>query len=100
MTSWKCRLTLVGSARAVADFCNSTGWSSTMAARYIDWLQLSPGRHVCQFVTDKAPVTQLQKISRRWTRLILLLDFEDEENRIKGLAKAKAGEIEHRKINY
>jgi hypothetical protein len=100
MRSWKCRLTLVGSARAVADFCNSQGWSRTMDAHHIDWLQLSPGRHVCEFETNLAPVTQLQMLSHRWARLTLLLDYEDERNRIKGVARAKRGQIEHRKINY
>jgi hypothetical protein len=100
MTLWKCRLTMVGSKGAVASFAGSSGWKMTLGARHIDWLQLSPGRHVCQFETEQPPVAQLQKISRRWARLTFLLDYEDEENRIKGLAKAKAGRIEHCEIGY
>jgi hypothetical protein len=57
-----------------------------MGARHIDWLQLSPGRHVCQFETKQPPLTQLQKISRRWATLTFLLDFENE-----GLGQSQSG---------
>ena len=100
MTLWKCRLVVVDSKGTVARFAASSGWKKSLGVCHIDWLELSPGRHVCQFETDKPPVTQSQKISRRWARLTLLLDYEDERNRIKGLAKARAGEVEHCEIFY
>ena len=40
------------------------------------------------------------KLSRRSALLTLLLDYEYEMHRIKGLAKAKAGEVEHYEISY
>jgi hypothetical protein len=100
MTLWKCRLTLVDSKRTVALFAGSSGWKKTLGACHIEWLELSPGRHVCQFETELQPVGQLRKVSRRWAHLTLLLDYEDEGNRIKDLAKAKAGQIEHCEISY
>jgi hypothetical protein len=100
MKLWKCRLTLIGSKRAVAGFAESSGWKRTLGARHIDWLQLSPGRHVCQFETNQAPVTPLQSISRQWAQLILLLVYENEGHRVEGLAKAKAGEVERCEIGY
>ena len=99
MTSWKCRLTLVGSERAVTAFSNSR-WERTLGARHIDWLQLSPGRHVCQFDMALPPVTQLEEVSRRWTKLTLLLDYEEEHQRLKGLAKARGGQAEHHWFRY
>jgi len=100
MTLWKCRMTLVGSKQVVAGFADVSGWDRTLGAAHIEWLQLSPGRHVCQFETKEPPVTQLQKLSRRWARLTFLLDYENERDRIKGLAKAKAGAVEHCEIGY
>lgn len=97
---WHCRLTLVGPARAVSAFVDSTGWSRTLGARHIEWLQLSPTRHVCEFSTQLPPVTQLEEVSRRWPTLTLLLDYEDEKARIKGLAKAKGGRVEHHWLRY
>ena len=82
MTLWNCRLTLVDSKQTVAGFAGSSGWIKTLGARHIEWLQLSPGRHVCQFETELPPVERLRKVSRRWARLTLLLDYEDETNRI------------------
>lgn len=99
MTHWNCRMTLVGSKRSVPSIGNTTAWEKIMAARYIDWLQLSP-EWVCQFETSTAPVAQLKKLSRRWKRITLLLDYEHETHRIKGLAKAKAGKVEHCEIGY
>jgi hypothetical protein len=93
-------LALIGSERTVISCAESSGWKRTLGADHIDWLQLSPGRHVCQFETKEPPVTQLQKLSRRWPTLTFLLDYENERNRIKGLAKAKAGEVEHCEIGY
>ena len=100
MKLWNCRLTLVGSKRTVASFAASSGWIKTLGARHIDWLQLCPGRHVCQFETECPPVGPLRRVSRTWSRLTLLLDYEEETGRTKGLAKAKDGQVEHCEIGY
>jgi hypothetical protein len=100
VTMWNCRLTVLDSKRKVALFAKNPGWKKTMNARHLDWLQLSPGRYVCLFDTELQPVERLRKLSRRWAQLTLLLDYEDEKNRIKGLAKAKAGQVEHCEIAY
>lgn len=100
MTLWKCRLTLVDFKGTAAMFTGNQGWIKTLGARHIEWLELAAERHVCQFETELPPVEQLRKVSCRWARLTLLLDYEDEGNRIKGLAKAKAGQVEHCEIAY
>jgi hypothetical protein len=93
-------MTVVGSKRNVSTFVNNSSWEKIMGARYIEWLQLSAGRHVCQFETSVAPVGRLQKLSARCPRLMLLLDHEHERYRIKGLAKASHGRLDHWEIGY
>jgi len=100
MRLWKCRLSLIDVKGTAAKYAENPRWIKDMGACHIEWLEFSPERHVCQFETELPPVERLRRVSRRWSRLTLLLDFEDETNRIKGLAKAKAGEVEHCEINY
>lgn len=100
MTAWKCRLTIIGPTKMVAAFGDDAAWQSTFAARHVEWMELSPTRHVCEFSTNLPPVTQLEKVSRSWLKLTLLLDYEDERSRVKGLAKAKGGAAEHHWFRY
>jgi hypothetical protein len=100
MTLWKCRLAVIDSKRTVSLFAGNSKWIKTIGGRHIEWLELSAQRHVCQFETELPPVERLQKVSRHWTGLTLLLDYDNEVSRIKGLAKAKAGQIEHCEIAY
>jgi len=100
MTMWKCRLTLVDLKGTASTFAGSRGWIKTLGARHFEWLELAAKRHVCQFETALPPVEGLRKVSRRWPQLTLLLDYEDETRRIKDLAKAKAGQVEHCEFAY
>ena len=93
------RLIVLGARSTVKRFIRSR-WEQTLGARYGDWLQNSPGRYVCQFDTEALLLEQLKKLSRQWPTLTFLLDYELERKRTKGLAKAKAGEIEHCDISY
>ena len=96
----ECRLTVIGSPRDVKSFQNSA-WAKILRLRYPEPLEFSPGRFVCQFETIKAPHwPRLCRLSRRWPGLVLLLDFEVAGQRIKGLAKVRAGELEHCEIGY
>jgi hypothetical protein len=100
MESWKCRLTLVDFKGSAAMFTGNRGWIKTLGARHIEWLELAAERHACQFETELPPVERLRRVSRRWPQLTLLLDYEDETHRIKGVAKAKAGHVEHCEFVY
>jgi len=93
------RLTVLGTKREIQRFQNSA-WERHLLARYLEPLELSPRRFVCQFETDPHDLKRLQSLSRRWPGLVLLLDFELTRRRIKGLAKARAGELEHCEIGY
>jgi len=101
MTLWRCRMTIVNSSRTAGLFAESSGWKRTLGAAHIEWLELAVHRDVCQFESDhENPVESLKRLSRRWPTLIFLLDYENERNRIRGLVKAKAGEVEHCEIGY
>ena len=93
------RLTVLGSKRDMQRFRNSP-WAKILRARHQDPLEFSPCRFVCQFETTGHHLQRLQILSRRWPGLVLLLDFELEHRRIKGLAKARAGDLEHCAIGY
>jgi len=90
------RLTVIGAKHEVQRFQNS-GWQKSLRIRYPEPLEFSPRRFVCQFDTESHDLRRLQRLSRRWPGLVLLLDFE--VGRIKGIAKAQAGELEHCEIS-
>ena len=71
-----------------------------MRARYYDPLELARCRFAGQFETVGHDLKRLQRLSRSHPGLVLLLDFELAKPRVKGLAKAKAGELEHCEISY
>lgn len=96
-TRCECRLTVLGSQRDVQSFQNSA-WEKTLRVRYPEPLEFGPRRFVCQFQTDGHDLKPLQRLSSRWHRLVLLLDFE--AHRLKGVARARAGELEHCEISY
>ena len=93
------RLTVIGSKREIQRFQNSA-WQKVLRIRYPEPLEFSPRRFVCQFETTAHDLKGLQHLSRRWPGVVLLLDFEIARRRIKGVAKARAGELEHCEIGY
>ena len=95
----ECRLTVIGAKHEVQRFQNSA-WQKTLCVRYPEPLEFSPRRFVCQFDTEDHDLRRLQRLSRRWPGLVLLLDFEIARHRIKGAAKAQVGELEHCEISY
>lgn len=91
------RLTVVGSQRDLPLFKNSS-WDASLQARYLELLESSPCRFVCQYETDTHHLKRLQSLSRRWPGLVFLLDYEFR--RSKGLAKAKGGKLEYAEVRY
>ena len=94
MTCCKNRLTVLGAKTRLRSFLKSR-WETALGAKHCELLENSPGRFSCQFETENPPFESLKSLSRRWPGLIFLLDHEDEEERIKGLAKAHAGRIDY-----
>ena len=93
------RLTVLGSKEHVQRFLKSK-WERRLSARYCEWMENFPRRVVCLFETDEPPLASLRKISRRRPHLVLLLDYEIERLRIKGLAKANKGKISTCQFEY
>ena len=99
MTCCKNRLTAIGAKTGLQSFLKSR-WETALGAKHCELLENSPGRFSCQFETENLPVESLKRLSWQSPRVTLLLDYEMEKTRIKGLAKAEAGKLEHYEIQY
>ena len=100
----ECRLTAIGTKRDVRRF-QASAWEKILRLRYPEPLEFSPCRFVCQFelVAPDCKALhwpRLSRLSRTHPGLVLLLDFDAFPERIKGLAKARAGKLEHCEIGY
>jgi hypothetical protein len=93
------RLLLVGPSRALCRFARSP-WPRRARARFLDPLEASSGRLAWQFETDQPPLRYLTIASRHWPALTFLLDYEIEREGIKGLARARRGELADCLIHY
>jgi hypothetical protein len=78
----------------------NSSWPAEITARFVEPLELSPGRFACQFETLITPLKQIEILSPQWPQLTFLLDYEIEAQHIKGLAKAAAGRSEHWQVRY
>ena len=94
------RLTIVGPARDLIRFFRDERWMQAGGVRHIDLLEHSPNRHAWQFDTDAPPLPFLRSISRQWTSLTFLLDYDCEDQRLKGLVKARNGTLRHYRVGY
>lgn len=93
------RLTVIGSKRQVQLFQKSR-WATAIGADHCELLENSPGRFSCQFDSQHLLLESLRRLSRRWPRIIVLLDYEMEEERFKGSAKVEAGRIVSCQFEY
>jgi hypothetical protein len=91
-------LTIIGPARTVARFAGKDDWAKALQARHIEWLELSPGHHRCEFTTTGRPLEKLEKLSRPWPRLVFVLGYEC--GRSMGLVKARKGKLEGCEVSY
>ena len=94
------RLTVVGPASDLKQFDRNVEWTAELGARHIELLENSADRHSWQFETDEPPLKFLKTLSRRWRSLTFLLDYDWEDKRIKGLAKAKSERLKNHCVIY
>ncbi len=94
------RLTVVGGKRGIQAFVQSNRWPKGFGARYIEPLELFPSRRVWQFESDRPPLEPMAAMSRRHPFLVFLLEYDQPPRRIKGLAKAKNGRLEHHQVRH
>ncbi|MGH7971518.1 MAG: hypothetical protein ACREIC_22600 [Limisphaerales bacterium] len=94
------RLLVVGPKRLVKKFGRSR-WEKVLGAEHCEIIETTPQRIVIQFNTSEAPILEpLRLLSRRWPKLILLLDWEWEDKRLKGFIKAQAGLLTSHHLEY
>jgi hypothetical protein len=96
-TMYHNRLIVLGGRRTLRTFQNSD-WLAAVRGRYAEPLEFAPTRFVCQFETPENPLPALRRLSRSHPGLLFLLDYETD--RLKGLAKAKAGRLTHHQIRF
>jgi hypothetical protein len=94
------RLTVVGLASNLKYFDRKAEWAPESGARHIELLEHSADCHAWQFETDEPPLKFLKSLSGRWRFLTFLLDYDCEDSRIKGLARAKAGRLRNYSVIY
>ena len=94
------RLTVVGPANGLKQFDRNVEWTAQLGARHVELLEHSADRHAWQFETDEPPLKFLRTLSRPRRPLTFLLDYDWEEGRTKGLAKAKAGRLRSYFVTY
>jgi hypothetical protein len=82
------------------EFSRKEEWTAESGARYVELLEHSADRHSWQFETDEPPLKFLKALSRRWRSLTFLLDYDWEDKRLKGLARAKAGRLRNYCVIY
>ena len=76
-------------------------WDKILEAKHCQLAENSPGRYINEFNTEEAPIIDpLRKLSRRWPKLIFLLDWEWEDKRPKGFVNAKAGILGSYQMEY
>ena len=94
------RLTIIGPVRDLNKFYRDERWLSNSGARHLELLEHSRERHAWQFETDPQPPVYLRVLSRQWPDLTFLLDYDCEDQRLKGLVQAKNGRMRHCCFNY
>jgi hypothetical protein len=94
------RLLVVGPARDLNRFFRDDQWMGVGSARHFEIMEYSFGRHAWQFDSDGPPLLFLRTVSRQWKALTFLLDYDCEDERLKGLVKARSGRLRHYQISY
>ncbi len=94
------RLTIIGRRNGVKLFDNDIGWPAKFGARHRELQECSPTRLVWLFETDTPPLEQMKRLSLRHPRLTFLLEYDREDARVKGLAKARAGRLKSYRFRY
>lgn len=93
------RLTVIGDERTLRRLEDSK-WQPILRARHVELYEFSAVRRVWWFQTERLSIAGLKRLLTDWPRLTLLLDYEDQTNRLKGLLKAAAGKVDRCEFNY
>lgn len=94
------RLTVLGAPPSLHRF-QKWNWPLRLKAKYIEVFECSPERRVWWFQTLSAdPHVPLRVVSSHWPELVFLLEYENQRQRTKGLARAQRGKMDHCRFTY
>jgi len=96
---WINRLTVFAPQKVLARFLKSN-WEPSLSGRFWELRENMRTRVGWQFETQSSPILSVEALSRRWPRLVLILEWENETRRMMGLAKARAGRLEQFEVRY
>ena len=96
---WIIRLTVFAPQKVLARFLKSN-WEPSLSGRFWELRENMRTRVGWQFETQSSPILSVEALSRRWPRLVLILEWENETRRTMGLAKAKGGRFEQFQVRY
>ena len=96
---WINWLTVLAPQKELRKFQKSH-WERSLSGRFWELRENMRTRVGWQFETESSPVPSVEALSRRWPKLVLVLQWENETKRRMGLAKAKAGRLGQFEARY
>ena len=94
------RLTVIGPQESLERF-NRSNWEQRLKAKHIDVWEHSKTRRVWWFQTvSSLQHRDLAYLSLRSPNLVFLLDYEDQRERVKGLIRARRGNIDQCQFSF
>ena len=94
------RLTVTGSGKDLKRWEAGGDWIQAAGGKYSELLEHSARRQAWQFETAAPPLEYFKHLSTQWPRLIFIVEYDEQGRRVKGLAKMKAGKLEHYCVRY
>ena len=75
-------------------------WERSLSGRFWELQENMRTRVGWRFETESSPIVSVEALSRRWPKLVLVLQWENGTKRMMGLAKARAGRLEQFAVLY
>ena len=97
---YECALTIVGAAKEVAAFERKARWPTVLKAKHLELYENSRGRVVWWFETSSVPLRALSALSRKQSKVTLLLTYEDQRLRQSGMEQAVGGRVQSCHFEY
>jgi hypothetical protein len=94
------RLTMLGPEKELVRIVSKSNWMARAGAAHPELLEWSESRRAWEFATPEPPLEFLKRLSSRWTGLTFLLEYEEVDRRLMGLAKIKENQVEHSQVRY
>jgi hypothetical protein len=94
------RLTVVGPKADLEGFDPDSEWSPEPSFCELELMEISPARCCWQFKCQQPPLALLKQNSLDRPSLTFLLEYDQEDKRVKGLVKARGGKLRHFRVTY